>query len=141
MAGFCQDLCLFVLIMRGTCSPMAPDYFSHWTSFDNRDSPVPSDATQDDSMIAQEYSWQRLQVNENGLPKCVQEQNRCRQIGIIGAGEDYFFKGSRVSVNLHIFQCVFFGFNLSLFTLRRCWSVLCYSARRSWPYSDNFRGK
>jgi hypothetical protein len=42
-------------------------------------------------MIAQEYSWKRLQTNKYGLPKCVQQHNQCRQIGIIGAGEVSFF--------------------------------------------------
>ena len=48
-------------------------------------------AKQDDVTIAQEYSWRRLQINKYGLPKCAQQQNQCRQIGIIGAGEASFF--------------------------------------------------
>jgi hypothetical protein len=42
-------------------------------------------------MIAQEYTWKRLHTNKYGLPKCVQQHNQCRQIGIIGAGEVSFF--------------------------------------------------
>jgi hypothetical protein len=68
---------------------MAPDYFSHWTSFDNHYKRDSAAAKQDDFMIAQEYSWQKLQANKYGLPRCAQQQNQCRQIGIIGAGEDF----------------------------------------------------
>jgi hypothetical protein len=88
-----QKVSLFLLIIRCAWSIVAPDYLSHWTSFDNhykRDFSVSTLAKQDDLMIAQEYSWQRLQTNKYGLPRCIQQQNQCQQIGIIGAGEFSF---------------------------------------------------
>ena len=97
MVVFGQNLCLFVLIVQGVWSLVV---FPQWTLFGHLDSTVSSAAKQEDSMIAQEYSWQRLRAHKNGLPRCVQEQNQCRQIGIIGAGEDCFLKRLRMRATL-----------------------------------------
>jgi len=73
---------------------MAPDHLSHWASFDKhykRDSDLFAATKQYDFMIAQEYSWERLQTNKYGLPRCTGQNNQCRQIGIIGAGKVSFF--------------------------------------------------
>jgi hypothetical protein len=73
---------------------VAHDHLSQSTSFDKhyeKDSDLLPATKQYDFMIAQEYSWQRLQTNKYGLPKCAGENNQCRQIGIIGAGKVSFF--------------------------------------------------
>jgi hypothetical protein len=73
---------------------MTPDHRSHWSSFNKHYKKAFSQSTsakQYDFMIAQEYSWQRLQTNKYGLPKCGEQNNQCRQIGIIGAGKTSFF--------------------------------------------------
>ncbi len=73
---------------------MAPDHLSHWASFDKHykgDSDLFAARKQYESMIAEEYSSQRLQTNQNGLPRCAGQNNQCREIGIIGAGKVSFF--------------------------------------------------
>ncbi len=88
------SFCLCLLVIPCAWSIIAPDYFSHLTSFDNdykKDFSESATAKQDHFIIAQEYSRQKLQINKYGLPRCSQQENRCRQIGIIGAGEVSFF--------------------------------------------------
>ncbi len=94
MACPCRSFCLFLLLIPCAWSILAPDHLSHWASFDKnykRDSDLFAATKQYDFMISQEYSWQRLQTNKYGLPRCAGQINQCRQIGIIGAGKVSFF--------------------------------------------------
>ncbi len=94
MACPCRSFCMFILLIQCAWSIMAPDHLSHGASFDKhykRDSDLFAATKQYDFMIAQEYSWQRLQTNKYGLPRCAGQNNQCRQIGIIGAGKVSFF--------------------------------------------------
>jgi hypothetical protein len=89
-----QIFYLFFLIIRYAWSIMAPDYFSHFTAFNNhhkKNFSMYVTGKQDHSMISQEYSWERLQTNKYGLLKCAQQLHQCREIGIIGAGKVSFF--------------------------------------------------
>ncbi len=94
MACPCRTFCVFLFFIQCAWSIMAPDHVSHWASFDKhykRDSDLFAATKQYDFMIKQEYSWQRLQTNKYGLPRCTGQNNQCRQIGIIGAGKVSFF--------------------------------------------------
>jgi hypothetical protein len=89
-----QSLYLFLLLIQCAWSIVAPDHLSQSASFNKhykRDSNLLAATKQYDFMIAQEYSWQRLQTNKYGVPKCAEQNNQCRQIGIIGVCEVSFF--------------------------------------------------
>ena len=91
MSYFWWNFYLLLLIVRCSWSFMTSDYFSHSILFNNddkQDSTVSAAIKQRNLMIDQEYSSQRLRANRYGLPRCTQQQNQCRQIGIIGAGEN-----------------------------------------------------
>lgn len=63
MACLYQSFCLFLLSIRYAWPIMAYDPLPH---SDVKSAPE----NQYDVLIAQEYSWQRLQANKYGLPKC-----------------------------------------------------------------------
>jgi hypothetical protein len=90
MVYFWQNLCCLLLFIQCVWCTIHPDYVSRLTSptnYPRRVSPL-SDAVQETNiMITQEYSLQMNQTIKYGLPKCIQQLNQCRQIGIIGAGE------------------------------------------------------
>ena len=94
MACSCQDFYSLLLLIQCALSIIAPNHSLHWASFDRhnkRDSDLSAATEQYDFLIEQEYSWQRLQANKYGLPKCAEKNNQCRRIGIIGAGKVLFF--------------------------------------------------
>jgi hypothetical protein len=51
----------------------------------------PSIISPDNLINTREYSLQMSQINKFGLPKCGNQQNACRQIGVVGAGKFSFF--------------------------------------------------
>lgn len=79
----CRIFCWFLLLIQYAWSARA----SNFDKYRKRDSDLSVAEKQYELMIAQEYSWQRLQINKYGLPRCTGQNNPCRQIGIIGAGK------------------------------------------------------
>jgi hypothetical protein len=90
MVCFWQNLCCLLLVVQCAWSIVHPDYASRLnspTNYPTKVSPLPAAVQETNIIMTREYSLQMNQTIKYGLPKCIQQLNQCRQIGIIGAGE------------------------------------------------------
>ena len=79
----------FLLIIQRVWSQQQFESASDMNSFDNyytRMFSVPDIVVSNHRISKYEYISQMIQINNLGLPKCIEHENKCQQIGIVGAG-------------------------------------------------------
>jgi hypothetical protein len=82
----------FLLTIQRVWSQEQSENVLNLNSFDNyyaRMFSVPDAVASNRRISKYEYILQMIQTNSLGLPKCIEHQNKCQQIGIVGAGMIY----------------------------------------------------
>lgn len=89
MTCFWNIFCFLLLLsIRYTWSIKYSEFISHSNLSNDYDSTMLLHSA---ARNMREYSLPMIQTNKFGLPKCINQQNGCRQIGIVGAGEFFLF--------------------------------------------------
>jgi hypothetical protein len=88
MFCFCHHF-YFLLVIQCVWPQQQFENGSDLNSFDSyysRIFSVPNAVVSNRRLSKYEYISQMIQTNNFGLPKCIEQQNKCQQIGIVGAG-------------------------------------------------------
>jgi len=92
MNGNWQWLWFVLLIVKCVWSLNQSEYGLYWTTLDDPYGEIlpqsaATTAATDHPIHRRQLSLQMTQTHKFGLPKCTKQQNECRKIGIVGAGE------------------------------------------------------
>ncbi len=86
-----QWFCFLLLIVNSVWSLNQSEYGLYWMALDDPYGRIFfQSATMNRSLYKRLFSLQMTQTHKYGLPKCSEQQNECRKIGIVGAGEFSF---------------------------------------------------
>ncbi len=84
MTWFCHIFFFLLLFIQYAWSIKHSEFISRLKLFNDHDATM---FLQLATVNMQEYSLPMIQTNKFGLPKCVNQQNGCLKIGIVGAGK------------------------------------------------------